>query len=174
MYDLDVEYPGYDFGKNVGYGTAKHMQAIREIGVCPEHRKSFEPIKSMVGWDRNGDGMIDKKDTTGVGVQGETAVCKYLEQMGHVVIERNFKTKLCEIDIVSLCGDSVYFTEVKYRKNNSRGGGFAAITDDKMKRMRFAAEVYLRCHPEYNAQNPVVAVASVSGERFSVDDWFVA
>ena len=173
MYDLDVEYPGYDFGKNVGYGTAKHMQAIREIGVCPEHRKSFEPIKSMVGWDMNGDGVINKKDTTALGVQGETAVCKYLEQMGHVIVERNFKTRFCEIDIVSLCEGSIYFTEVKYRKNSSRGGGFAAITSDKMKQMKFAAEVFLKHHPEFSAQNPMLAVASVSGVGFSVDDWFV-
>ena len=52
MYELDAKYPEYGFSSHVGYGTAKHMAAIREHGVCPEHRKSFEPIKSMVGFER--------------------------------------------------------------------------------------------------------------------------
>ncbi len=40
-------YPDYDFGSNVGYGTPKHMVAIREHGPCPLHRQSFEPMKSL-------------------------------------------------------------------------------------------------------------------------------
>ena len=35
------EYPQYNFGKNKGYGTAEHMAAIREWGLCPIHRRSF-------------------------------------------------------------------------------------------------------------------------------------
>lgn len=34
-------YPEYDFGSNMGYGSAKHIAAIKEIGPCPIHRKSF-------------------------------------------------------------------------------------------------------------------------------------
>lgn len=40
-------YPAYDFGSHVGYGTPKHMAAIKEHGPCPLHRRSFEPMKSM-------------------------------------------------------------------------------------------------------------------------------
>lgn len=40
-------YPDYDFGSHVGYGTPKHMAAIREHGPCPLHRQSFEPMKSL-------------------------------------------------------------------------------------------------------------------------------
>ena len=173
MYELGLKYPGYGFEKNVGYGTAAHMKAINELGVCPEHRKSFEPIKSMVGFDRDGDGVVDVvKNTTIIGAKGETAVCKYLEQKGHKIIERNFKTKFCEIDIVSIMGDKLYFTEVKYRKNANYGGGLAAITSDKQKRMKFAAEVFLKCHPEFYNKDSLLAVASVSGVEFTVDDWF--
>lgn len=35
------QYPQYGFESNVGYGTAKHIQAIREVGICPIHRKTF-------------------------------------------------------------------------------------------------------------------------------------
>jgi ribonuclease HII len=40
-------YPAYDFESNVGYGTPKHMAAIKEHGPCPLHRRSFEPLKSL-------------------------------------------------------------------------------------------------------------------------------
>lgn len=41
MAQMDKEYPGYEFAKNKGYGTKAHMLGIREIGLCPIHRKSF-------------------------------------------------------------------------------------------------------------------------------------
>lgn len=173
MYEVGEKYPDYDFGKNVGYGTAKHLVAINEFGICPEHRLSFEPIKSMVGFDKDGDGMVNyKKNTSLVGAKGEKAVCDYLERMGHLIVARNFKTKFCEIDIVSIMGDYIYFTEVKYRKNSDFGGGLSAVTYDKQRRMKFAVEVFLKFHPDYCSMNPVLAVASVSGVEFSVDDWF--
>lgn len=41
MRELDEVYPQYGFAKHKGYGTAMHMQAIREYGLSPIHRKSF-------------------------------------------------------------------------------------------------------------------------------------
>lgn len=42
------QFPEYGFADHVGYGTKKHMNAITKFGPCPIHRKSFEPIKSLV------------------------------------------------------------------------------------------------------------------------------
>ena len=47
MEEFDREYPGYDFAQNAGYGTAKHLDGLEQLGVTPIHRRSFEPIKSM-------------------------------------------------------------------------------------------------------------------------------
>lgn len=41
MDEYDREYPAYAFAKNKGYGTAVHIKAIKEAGICPVHRKSF-------------------------------------------------------------------------------------------------------------------------------------
>lgn len=41
MEKLAVDFPEYLWGKNMGYGTSAHMQAIKKIGVCPLHRVSF-------------------------------------------------------------------------------------------------------------------------------------
>ena len=41
MIELDGLYPGYGFARNKGYGTAEHIEALRRLGPCPEHRRSF-------------------------------------------------------------------------------------------------------------------------------------
>ncbi|MDG2101319.1 MAG: ribonuclease HII [Dehalococcoidia bacterium] len=46
--DLSEKFPNYYFNKNKGYGTKVHMEAIKEFGITNSHRKSFEPIKSML------------------------------------------------------------------------------------------------------------------------------
>ena len=41
MADLDRLYPGYGFARNKGYGTKEHIEALKRIGPCPMHRRSF-------------------------------------------------------------------------------------------------------------------------------------
>ena len=48
MADYDKEFPGYDFAQNAGYGTKSHLEGLEHYGVSPIHRKTFEPIKSML------------------------------------------------------------------------------------------------------------------------------
>ena len=42
----ETRHPGYGFARNKGYGTAEHMAALRKLGPCPIHRRSFEPVRS--------------------------------------------------------------------------------------------------------------------------------
>ena len=44
----DLEYPQYGFAGHKGYGTAAHLAALREHGACPQHRKSFSPVASVL------------------------------------------------------------------------------------------------------------------------------
>ncbi|WP_105209186.1 ribonuclease HII [Streptococcus suis] len=48
MADYDKEFSGYGFAKNAGYGTAEHLEGLSKLGITPIHRKTFEPIKSML------------------------------------------------------------------------------------------------------------------------------
>ena len=48
MDTLDTLYPGYGFASHKGYGTAKHLAAVRQLGPCPEHRKTFGPIRNLL------------------------------------------------------------------------------------------------------------------------------
>ena len=45
---LSRNFPSYNWEKNVGYGTKKHVDEIIRIGITNHHRKSFEPIKSLI------------------------------------------------------------------------------------------------------------------------------
>ncbi|AGM98792.1 ribonuclease HII [Streptococcus iniae SF1] len=48
MSDYALQYPGYDFENNAGYGTKNHLRGLESQGVTPIHRKSFELVKSML------------------------------------------------------------------------------------------------------------------------------
>lgn len=48
LVELDSRYPGYGLAKHKGYGVPEHIRAIKELGILPIHRKSFEPIASML------------------------------------------------------------------------------------------------------------------------------
>lgn len=169
MCELAEKYPEYGFDKHVGYGTAAHRKAIEEFGVCPEHRRSFEPCKSLTGFSRESNVV---KNTTKIGNRGEEAVVEYLVRQGHEIIARNHKTYFYEIDIASVREGKIYFTEVKYRKNDFAGGGLMAVDGKKQKQMRYAAEAFLKFKPEYDKFDPILAVADVKGEDLEVKDWF--
>ena len=47
MRQLELEFPGYQFGQHKGYGTAKHAAALRKHGACKEHRLSFAPLRRL-------------------------------------------------------------------------------------------------------------------------------
>lgn len=47
MCELDLRYPGYGFAGHKGYPTAAHREALRRLGPCPEHRRSFAPLRGL-------------------------------------------------------------------------------------------------------------------------------
>jgi ribonuclease HII len=49
MAELDLQYPGYGFAGHKGYATREHQEAIRELGPCPIHRRSFDFIRELCG-----------------------------------------------------------------------------------------------------------------------------
>ncbi|RMF25595.1 MAG: ribonuclease HII [Deltaproteobacteria bacterium] len=49
MRRLDKTFPGYGFGVHMGYGTRQHLSALEELGPCAIHRRSFAPVKRLLG-----------------------------------------------------------------------------------------------------------------------------
>lgn len=184
MAEQDAVYPGYGFKSNAGYGVAKHRAAIERLGVTPLHRLSFAPLakyavtprtvpqKTVVQSGEPSVGYPQKiirgprkpMTTRQIGDKGEQAAADWLTARGHEIVARNWRTRYCEIDIVSVKDEVLYFTEVKYRKNDDFGDGLAAITAKKQRQMRFAAELFLAGKPECSGMAAKLLAASVSGD----------
>ena len=179
MAELDAVYPGYGFGKHVGYGTAAHQKAMEEFGLTPEHRRSFRPVREIAEnkittkqlGDQGGQMITNKITSKQLGDRGEQVVVDYLETSGHEIVARNYKTKLFEVDIISRRGRVLYFTEVKYRGSNDFGAGLDFIDKKKQEKMRLAVAGFLATHPEYADLTPILAVAAV-GKDFKLEEWF--
>ncbi|GAB3034951.1 MULTISPECIES: ribonuclease HII [Oleiagrimonas] len=48
MQALDERYPGYGFARHKGYGVPEHLDALQRLGPCPEHRRSFAPVRKLL------------------------------------------------------------------------------------------------------------------------------
>lgn len=103
------------------------------------------------------------------GHDAEKVAAEYLKKRGFKIVELNWKTPRCEIDIVAKKAKTVYFVEVKYRENNLAGGGLDYITPAKLGQMRFAAEMWVAEH-EYS-DNYQLAAIEVSGLKFVVESF---
>jgi len=164
MNDQVGEYPAYKFAAHVGYGTEAHRAAIDAHGVTPLHRLSIAPLAK---YRKKPPSHTDKPSknasltTRGVGDASETVAAEELVCRGHEIIERNWKTKYCEIDIVSKKDDTYYFTEVKHRKNDKAGDGLAAITPKKRQQMEFAARVYAQARRLQNTDMKLAAISTM-------------
>ncbi len=134
-----LELPQYGFDKHVGYGTALHQQALLNHGVSKLHRRSFAPVRALL------EGVAPETKQSKVATMGQTAEAAaglFLTKKGYKIIDQNWRTKWCEIDIIATKKDVVYFVEVKHRAKSSFGDGLEAITKKKQNQMHFAARLW--------------------------------
>lgn len=104
------------------------------------------------------------KNTTAVGNKAETLACEYLVGLDYKILQRNYKDRFCEIDIVATYKDTIAFVEVKYRARADYGGAVGAVTPAKLKRMHNSAEYWLANHQEYIPLQPRLDVITVVGD----------
>ena len=108
--------------------------------------------------------------TRQIGDRGEQTAADWLTADGHEIIARNWRTRYCEIDIVSKKDNVLYFTEVKYRKNDNFGDGLAAITNKKQQQMRFSAEMFTAKNTQYEGCDMQMLAISVDGNPPVVEE----
>lgn len=140
-------------------------------GSCAPARNRGRADLSPTGAHHTTTHHSNPPTTKQIGDRAEEKVAEHLRREGHLILERNWKTKYSEIDIVSRKGEHIYFTEVKYRRDGERGDGLAAITAEKRQKMERAAESYMK----YSGRDgsPILAVGAVGGEAYRMEDWFV-
>ena len=79
----------------------------------------------------------------GLGLNAEEAAANHLRQLGYRIIDRNYKTRHGEIDIIANEADTLVFVEVKARNSTRFGSPAEALTPRKLRRIEYAASAYV-------------------------------
>jgi len=101
---------------------------------------------------------------------GEQSAVVYLKSLGFCIVEKNYKTPVCEIDIVAKKRGVIYFIEVKYRANGWQGDGIDYITPKKYRQMLFSASVWL--YDNHADGDYRISAIEVSGDDYLVTNFF--
>jgi len=107
--------------------------------------------------------------STSTGRQAEQAAADFLKEQGFKIIDQNWRTRWCEIDIVAAKDRIVYFVEVKFRASEQWGGGLEYITPKKLDQMRFAAEFWVSSNNWRG--DYYLSVVEVTGQTFQVTNF---
>ena len=97
--------------------------------------------------------------TTGIGNKGEDIACHYLQKLGFKILERNFRIRGGEIDIIARDSNELVFVEVKTRYSHEFGPPLEAITPWKIRYLIKAAQFYMLKHNQENSLYRLDAVA---------------
>lgn len=101
-----------------------------------------------------------------LGYFGETLAASYLTSRGHHIIQRNFKARYGEIDIISTYGDILVFIEVKTRIGEKFGKPEEAITPRKLREVVLTSKYYVLLHPELPEALRIDLIAiALNGDR---------
>ncbi|BFM06217.1 YraN family protein [Halioxenophilus aromaticivorans] len=88
-------------------------------------------------------------DTIKTGAQAEEFACHYLIRHKHTIVDRNWRCRRGEIDIIAKAPDSLIFVEVKFRSRQDYGTASEMVSASKQAKLINAAQHYLAKHPRY-------------------------
>lgn len=87
-----------------------------------------------------------KKNNRKIGEQYESAAAYYLEQSGYEIVERNYRCRIGEIDLIARDGEYLVFCEVKFRQSHAKGNPLEAVGRKKQQTLIKCAQWYLVEH----------------------------
>jgi len=100
------------------------------------------------------------------GILGETVACNYLEKKGYIVIEKNWRYKHLEIDLIAKDGPILIFIEVKTRSSAVFGLPYESVNLRKQRRLDRAANIYIAKHNhEGEVRFDVLSILINKGEK---------
>lgn len=103
-------------------------------------------------------------NTRSIGQKAESKAADFLEDLGYRILERNFRSKFGEIDLVALDGETLVFVEVKARATRLFGLPEEAVDRRKIKHITLAGEYYVSLHPELPKLQRIDVVAIEGNE----------
>ena len=113
--------------------------------------------------------MSDVHSTKWAGNQGERIACQYLVSKGFTILERNWRSRHLELDIICRNADFLVFVEVKYRKNVRFGDPVEFITAQKMQNLSDAAAMYIE-QADYKGfiRFDIIGIRPDRGDHFKI------
>lgn len=87
-----------------------------------------------------------KQNNRKIGAQYESVAAYYLEQSGYEIVERNYRCRIGEIDLIARDGEYLVFCEVKFRKSQGKGNPLEAVGRKKQNTLIKCAQWYLIEH----------------------------
>ena len=137
MSRLSEEYSDYGFESHKGYGTKRHMAAIRKLGPSPLHRMTFSPLNHAPA-------RRPQFNSTEVGTWAESFAAMAVEDMGMSVLDRNFNTRFGEIDLIATAGETLVFIEVRARRSRAFATPAETVSGRKSQRLIAACHRFLQ------------------------------
>lgn len=112
---------------------------------------------------RRGGGLLAQRR----GASGEAAAVRHLEGLGYAILDRNFKTRFGEVDIVARDGRTTVFVEVKRREGDGHGRAAEFVSRAKMRKVVTAARMYTARHglSESPLRFDVIAIDVIGGNE---------
>ena len=101
MEEYDKIMPQYGFASNKGYGAAAHIEALKKYGPSPIHRNSFIGHFVRVLWGMGEISLSGNEDRRTTGARYEKLAAEYLEKQGLFILERNYRCRQGEIDLIA-------------------------------------------------------------------------
>ena len=102
-----------------------------------------------------------------LGLKGEVQASKFLKSKGYKIIEKNYRTKFSEVDLIALYGDLLVFIEVKTRTTKQFGMPREAVGYEKRRKYVLTAEYYLQTHAEHSNKNVRFDVIDILGDEIT-------
>jgi len=102
--------------------------------------------------------VLSKKE---VGDKGESLACRYLRAQGYQIIEKNISNKYGEIDILARKGRYLHFVEIRTRVGSFYGSALESINEQKMAKIRKAAQAFLISNTRWQEMIPFFSVVAI-------------
>ena len=101
------------------------------------------------------------------GTEYEQAALEYLQRQGVIILERNYRNRRGEIDIIGRDGEYIVFFEVKYRKDSSKGYPAEAVNYGKQRNICRVADYYRMIHHMGEYSSVRYDVVAICGEEIT-------
>jgi len=107
-----------------------------------------------------------------IGARFEQLALEYMERAGLKLVERNYRTRFGELDLIMRDGATLVFVEVRYRRDPHFGGGAASVGVAKRQKLTRAAQGFLQAYPRFASSPCRFDVIAFDGDADAPDfDW---